>query len=124
MIAAIFFIGTFVSLFGIAFALERIYAQRQARLGRLICKYHDYEIARRVSRGEIWQGQTEMQLIDSQGEPSKKNRMLATASQEEWFYSAQGFFRDKLQVTLVNGLVAVWTSSTLTPVEKKAFRVV
>jgi hypothetical protein len=124
MIAVAWFIAALACLFGSAFALERTYAKRQARLGRFICKYNDYEIARRLFRREIWEGQTEMQLLDSRGEPMKKNRMLATASQEEWIYNPPGFGRDGLQVTLVDGLVAGWGSTTLRPVEEKALRVV
>jgi hypothetical protein len=123
MIAAAWFVAALASLFGIAFALERVYAKRQERLGRLICKYNDNEVATRVFRREIWQGQTEMQLLDSRGEPAKKNRMLATASHEDWIYSPPGFWLDGLQVTLVNGLVAGWGSRTSRPIEGKALEV-
>jgi hypothetical protein len=77
MIAITLFIGPFGSLFGIAFAVEKIYAKRQGRLGQLICKHNDYGVAHRVFRREVWQGQSETQLLDSRGEPAKKNRLPA-----------------------------------------------
>jgi hypothetical protein len=80
MIPATWFIAMFVSLLGTAFVLERTYAKRQARLGRLICNYSDYETARRVFRREIRQGQTETQILDWRGEPARKNRPPRTPS--------------------------------------------
>ncbi len=114
------FIGIFVSLLGTAFALERFYAKRQIRLGHLICKYNDYEAARRTFRGEIWQGQTEMQLLDSRGEPARKNRLLAIPGREEWIYRPRGFGRDCLQITLENGFVTAWGQTTVRPAQKRA----
>jgi hypothetical protein len=108
MISITWLIGIFVSLLGTAFALERFYAKRQLRLGRLICKYNVYKTANMVFRGEIWQGQTEMQLLDARGEPSKKNRLPAVPEREEWIYRARGLGRDRLQVTLENGMVTAW----------------
>ena len=108
MFAITWFIGIFASLLGVAFALERKYAKRQARLGQLICKYNDHEIAHRVFRREIWQGQTEMQLLDSRGEPARKNRVPANPEREECIYSSRRVNRNRLRITLVNGSVSAW----------------
>jgi hypothetical protein len=122
MIVNTWFIGSFASLLGVAFVLERIYAKRQSRLGRLICKYNDHKAAHRVFRREIWQGQTEIQLLDSQGEPVRKSRLLATPWREEWIYSPRGFGGDLLQVTLENGLVTAWGSATTIPVKEGTYK--
>jgi hypothetical protein len=116
MILIIWFIGAFISLFGIALALERVYGKRQGRLGRLICKHNDNGVAHRVFRREIWQGQSEAQLLDSRGEPAKKNLLPAPSERQEWIYRARGLGRDRLQVTLENGLVTAWGSAAMTPV--------
>ncbi|MGA3032995.1 MAG: hypothetical protein ABSD70_06905 [Terracidiphilus sp.] len=110
MIAIAGFILIFVSLLGIAFALERIYAKRQARLGRLICMYNNYETAHRVLRREIWQGQTEAQLLHSRGDPAMKNRLLAIPEREEWTYTPRRPTRCRLRVILENGSVTAWDS--------------
>lgn len=120
MTAINWFIGIFVSLLGTAFALQRSYARHQVRLGRLICKYNNYEAARRAFRGEVWQGQTEMQLLDSRGEPAKKNRLMAIPGREEWIYRPRGFSRDSLQITLENGFVTAWGQTTAGPAQKRA----
>lgn len=105
----------------IAVFLERIYANRRLRLGRLICRYNDYELARRVFRREIWKGQTESQLIDSRGEPANKDRRLATPWRETWTYPPRGFVRGRLQVTLEEGHVLAWESTGMSPVEPSGF---
>ena len=110
MIATIGFIGAFASLFGVAFVLERIQANRQARLGRLIRNYNNYETAHRVFRREIWQGQTETQLLHSRGDPAKKNRLLVIPEREEWIYIPRAPIRRSLRVTLENGSVTAWDS--------------
>jgi hypothetical protein len=112
-----------VSLFGIAFALERFYAKRQAKLGRLIRRYNNVEIAHRVVRREVWQGQTARQLLDSRGEPQRKIRPLATPEHEEWIYRRRGLSRRWLQVILENGLVASWGSTTVRPADGSTLRV-
>jgi hypothetical protein len=119
MIAITWLIGVFVCLFGMAFALERIYARRQGRLGRLICKHNDNGVAQRVFRREIWQGQSEAQLLDSRGEPAKKNRLPPPPERDEWIYSPRGLGRDRLRVTLENGLVTAWGLTTRTPVREE-----
>jgi hypothetical protein len=110
MIAIAWFIGIFGPLLGIAFVLERVYAKRQARLGRLICRYNDYETAHRVFRREIWQGQTETLLLHSRGDPASKNRMLAIPEREEWIYTPRRANRSRLRITLENGSVTAWDS--------------
>jgi len=120
MTAINWYIGIFVSLLGTAFALESFYAKRQTRLGHLICKYNDYEAARRAFRGEIWPGQTEMQLLDSRGEPARRNRLQASAGREEWIYRARGFGCNSLQVTLENGIVTGWDQTAVGPARKRA----
>ena len=110
MIATISFTGALVSLFSVAFALERSYANRQARLARLISKYGNYETAHRVFRGEIWQGQTETQLLHSRGDPARKSRLLAIPEREEWIYTTRRAYRSHLRITLENGSVTEWDS--------------
>jgi hypothetical protein len=110
MITITWIIGIFVSFFGIPFALDRIYVNRQARLGNLICKYNNYETAHRVFRREIWHGQTETQLLHSRGEPARKSSLPMTPERQEWIYGPRIANRCHLRVMLENGSVTAWES--------------
>jgi hypothetical protein len=108
--AAIVFIFVFcIVAAGLTFAVERIYANRQARLARLISRYNDSEIANRVFRREIWLGQTGQQLLDSRGTPAGVDfAHLGAQKREIWKYGPLGADRYHLRVTLESGSVAGW----------------
>ncbi len=104
-------LGFCVLAVAMVFALERIYANRQARLAHLISKYNSYEIAKRVFRREIWQGQTEAQLIDSLGAPAAVDRELpGTTKREAWKYRPRRANHYLLRIQLENGVVTEWRS--------------
>jgi hypothetical protein len=94
---------------GVAFALHRVHAHRQATLGRLIRKYNDYDIANCIFRREIWEGQTEAQLLDSLGTPIGVDYGLLGAKKREiWKYRPRGANHYRLRITLENGSVTEW----------------
>lgn len=79
------------------------------RRHRLIEKYGDPEMARRIMRGIIWQGETQEQLIDSLGEPKDIDRkVLKTKTKEIWKYRPTARNRFGLKVTLDDGVVVGW----------------
>jgi len=92
-------------LVGTVVAYERTAAYRRAKLGRLISKYNSAEIANRIFHRQVWQGQTEKQLLDSRGEPINKQRMLRDPQSETWTYNPRGLNRYCFQVTLKDGVV-------------------
>ena len=81
--------------------------RRQRR--RLIERYGDPEIARRIMRGIIWQGETQEQLLESLGAPKDTDqKVLKTKSKEIWKYRPTGRNRCGLKVTLDDGVVTGW----------------
>ena len=60
------------------------YRQRRKHL---IEKYGDAEIARRLMKGIIWQGETRAQLLESLGKPvDTDEKVLKTKTKEIWKY--------------------------------------
>jgi len=107
--AIAWFVGIGIILVGVAAVFERARASRQARLGRLICKYGDYGVANRVFQRQVWQGQTEKQLLDSIGRPAGVDReQLETRKRETWKYRPRGLSGHGLRITLENGQVTAW----------------
>lgn len=82
------------------------YRQRRRHLTE---KYGDPEIASRIMRGVIWQGETEEQLLDSLGKPEDIDRkVLKTKTKEIWKYRPTARNRFGLKVTLDDGVVVGW----------------
>jgi hypothetical protein len=118
VIAVASFLSACVVLVATAAILERRYAHRQARLGRLICKYNDVEIAHQVFRGEAWEGQSEDQLLDSLGTPAAIDCVqLEAPSREVWKYRRRRWNRLDLWILLEDGLVVDWDSREKSPFE-------
>ena len=85
---------------------ERTDANRRARLGRLISRYNSVEIANRIVRREVWEGQTEKQLVDSLGPAAQVNRGAPGAGKREvWSYRGRCWGRRGLRVTVEDGMV-------------------
>lgn len=109
MVATTSLVALCIVAFGVAPVLQRMYVNRQAKLGSLIRKYNDYEVANRLLRGQIWQGQTEGQLLDSLGSPAGIDHgLLGPAKREVWKYRPLGSHRFGLSVILENGRVTDW----------------
>jgi len=82
--------------------------QVQARWDDLARRYGP-EIAGRIWRKEIWQGQTEEQLIESKGPPMDIDEKVSRAKIKRIFkYYWQGANRYGLRVMLEDGVVVGW----------------
>ncbi len=78
------------------------------RRQNLIVKYGE-EVAERVLAGEVWQGMTDEQLVDSWGSPVEVGREIVRhKSKETWKYGQTGKNRFSNRVYLENGLVIGW----------------
>ena len=88
-------LGAFVCVWG--------YLQRRRQLTE---KYGDPEVARRIMKRELWQGETQEQLLESLGTPADTDqKVLKTKSKEVWKYRPVGKNRFGLKVTLDDGIV-------------------
>ena len=81
----------------------------QRRRRQLIERYGDPEIARRIMRGILWQGETAEQLRASLGTPADTDqKVLKTKTKEIWKYRPTSRNRFGLKVTLDDGVVTGW----------------
>ena len=79
------------------------------RRKQLTAKYGDPEITRRIMKQEVWQGETQEQLLESLGKPEDVDqKVLKTKSKEVWKYRPTGKNRFGLKVTLDDGIVVAW----------------
>jgi len=82
--------------------------KRRKRIEALRSKYPE-EIVQRILDGQIWQGQTEEQLIDAIGSPAEVDtKVLKTMHREIWKYGRISAKRFRLRITVENGMVAGW----------------
>lgn len=82
--------------------------KRRKRIEALRRKYPE-EIVQRILGGQIWQGQTEEQLIDAIGSPAEVDtKVLKTMQREIWKYGRISAKRFRLRITVENGMVAGW----------------
>ena len=82
------------------------YSQRRKHL---TAKYGDVEIARRLMKHVVWQGETREQLLDSLGEAlDVDQKVLKTKTKEVWKYRRIGANRFGLKITLDDGVVTAW----------------
>ncbi len=82
------------------------YLQRRKQLTE---KYGDPEIARRMMKRVLWQGETQEQLLESLGTPEDiDQKILKTKSKEVWKYRPSGKNRFGPKVTLDDGIVVAW----------------
>lgn len=76
---------------------------------RLMKKYNDPILVDRLMNGEIWQGQTRGQVIDSLGKPSDINeQVLKTKTKYTYKYNKKSKNRYGLKVIIENGIVIGW----------------
>lgn len=82
--------------------------KRRKRIEALRRKYPE-EIVQRILGGQIWQGQTEEQLIDAIGSPAEVDtKVLKTMQRQIWKYGRISAKRFRLRITVENGMVAGW----------------
>lgn len=83
-------------------------AKRRKRIAELRKKYSE-DVVQRILAGQVWQGQTEGQLIDTLGSPAEIDRkVLKTMRREIWKYGRKSAQRFRLRITVENGAVAGW----------------
>jgi hypothetical protein len=72
-------------------------------------KYEDHEVCHGIMAGQIWQGMTAEQLIESIGHPHDVDQSVYKGTtKENWKYETIGKNRYLLQVYLENGAVEGW----------------
>lgn len=82
---------------------------KKLRFSRLLDKYGDEVVVRKIIGRTLWQGQTAEQVIDALGEPKDiDQKVLKTKTKEVWKYFPSGRRRYGLRVTLDNGEVVGW----------------
>jgi uncharacterized protein len=82
--------------------------QRRQRRQSLIAKYGQ-EAAERILAGEVWQGMTGEQLVDSWGSPVEVgSEIVRNRSKETWKFGQTGKNRFSNRVYLENGIVIGW----------------
>ena len=85
------------------------YSQFRKRRKKLMKKYDDFELVRRIQGREFWQGQSSEQLIDSLGKPEDiDEKVLKTKKKEIWKYQHESGSRYRLRITLENDIVVSW----------------
>lgn len=83
-------------------------ARKRARIQALRDKYSE-DVVKRILAGQIWQGQTEDQLVDTLGRPLEVDRkILKTTRREIWKYKQTSAQRFGLRITVENGYVMGW----------------
>lgn len=92
----------------IALVMARRASKRRKRIEELRKKYPE-DIVQRILAGQIWQGQTENQLIEALGSPAEVDRkVLKTMRREIWKYGRMSARRFRLRITVENGTVTGW----------------
>lgn len=81
----------------------------EAWVDGLRAKYKKESIVQRIVNSEIWDRQTEAQLIDSRGEPvARDEKVLKTKRREIWKYEELREGQFALRITVDNGKVVGW----------------
>jgi hypothetical protein len=84
-------------------------ANQHSKLTYLRNKYRDETLVQRMMQGQIWPGQTAVQLNDSLGLPvTVDDIQLKTKKREVWKYGKTGINRYRLRITLDNDVVVSW----------------
>nr|WP_288355142.1 hypothetical protein [uncultured Pseudomonas sp.] len=87
------------------------YRKRANRMKYLRSRYGDDATVQAIFNGNIWDGMTQAQLIDSIGGPSAiDQKYLKTKMREVWKYRPQGKNRYGLRITIDDGIVNGWES--------------
>lgn len=88
---------------------KRIELLETARREHIASKYQDPEIVERLISKTPWKGQPAEMVIDSFGEPLKKDtKALKTKTSETWKYSKIREGSYAVRITLEEGVVTSW----------------
>lgn len=83
--------------------------RKKLRFSSLLNKYQDEDIANKIIKRTLWQGQTAEQVKDALGSPKDiDQKILKTKTKETWKYFPSGRRRYGLRITLDNGIVVGW----------------
>jgi hypothetical protein len=81
----------------------------QERTAYLLNKYRNQSIVDAILSRQIWEDQTEEQLMDSLGRPVEvDDKVLKTKTKQVWKYGQTGVGRFRTRITLENGRVVGW----------------
>lgn len=87
---------------------DALEAARKERHAALISRF-GFDDAIRIVRGEVWQGQTEVMLLEARGAPADQDEhVMKTKTKRTYKYGAQGGNRYTLRVMLEDGVVVGW----------------
>ncbi len=87
---------------------EAAEAAKKQRHAALVTRF-GFDDALRIVRGEVWQGQTEVMLIEALGTPADQDEIvMKTKTKRTYKYRALGGKRYGLRVMLEDGLVVGW----------------
>lgn len=94
----------------------RIVKQQKEKIAfvynKLVDKYGCEETAKRIMKGEVWQGQTLEQLSESKGlTTAVTERVLKNSVRHTYKYNKIGSNRYEMSVTLDNGVVVGWKTN-------------
>lgn len=96
-------VGIIASIVGVKAFLS---AERRKRL---MAKYGDPEIVRRIMERMVWQGQTQEMLLDAFGNPlAIDEKVLKTKRKETWKYDQIRRNAYATKIVLENGVVVGW----------------
>lgn len=82
---------------------------KKLRYDKLIQKYSDPIIVKKILRHQFWEGQTQEQLLDALGSPVEVDgKALKSKTREVWKYGKIGKNRFNLRLTLEDRIVVGW----------------
>lgn len=94
---------------GAAVSSAKATKAKEERRQRLLAKYGDNEVGKRIADGIIWTGETAEQLRDSLGNPADiDQKVLKTKKEEIWKYAHKGGNRYGMRITVENDCVVGW----------------
>ena len=92
-----------------ALAVAELAEEEAKKRSAALIERFGVEDAKRIVRREIWQGQTEVMLIESLGAPADMDEtVMKTKSKRVYKYQPRGANRFGLRVTVEDGVVVGW----------------
>lgn len=93
-----------LSVLALLAVIAGLVVKAKLKKDRLLKKYGDAEVVRKIIERGVWPGQTKEQLLDSLGKPYAVEQG-GLHSSERWKYKGIGGNRNGLEITLENGIV-------------------
>jgi ribosomal protein L21E len=104
----IFFAAIAVILWITVIILKRRREKRRllAKYSELMSKYNDQQIVAAIMEGNIWQGMSQEQLVDSRGIPDdREEEVYKTKIKQTWKYGRTGKNRFRERIYIENGTI-------------------